>query len=94
MSEREWASVCSRSPEELRERIATVRTELLPRVVEKAKRSGGFTWEFEDTPELRRKLEELVALERQCCGGLSWTLEDLAHASRLRLAVDGMPSGS
>jgi len=93
LDEEAWGDVCSLSPDALRERIALVRSELMPQVVETATRSDGFSWQFEDTPELRRKLEHLVALERECCSGLGWELERLSSTRRLRLTVAGIEPG-
>ena len=93
-SEREWREVCDLSPEALRERIAAVRAEVLPHVASSGKLADGFAWEFEADPEMRAKLEQLVAFERQCCGGLSWQLGLTAASKRLRLTVTGIDPDS
>ena len=43
LDEEAWGDVCSLSPDALRERIALVRSELMPQVVETATRSDGFS---------------------------------------------------
>lgn len=93
-SDREWAELCNLSPDALKERIASLRAEILPRVVATAKQADGFAWEFDDVPADRERLEQLVAFERQCCGGLSWQLEVVSETQRLRLRVSGIDPDS
>jgi hypothetical protein len=85
--------LCNLSPDALRERLAQVRAEILPHVVAQARRSDGFDLDFRDTAETRARLEQWVALERQCCGGLRWELES-GEAGGLRLSVTGVDPDS
>jgi hypothetical protein len=91
----EWTDVCSLSASELRERIAMVRAEVLPHVIESGRRADGFAWEFAETAEMRQKLERLVALEGQCCRGeVRWALEAPGDARRLCLVLSGIDPDS
>jgi hypothetical protein len=86
-------TVCSLSSAELEDRLEMIRKEILPHVKRSEELPNGRAWEFEETPALWGKLEEWVALERRCCGGLGWSLERLPE-NRLRLAVLGVEPGS
>ena len=86
----EMASGCSLSPEALQGRLSWIRDEILPHAVTTERADDGITWELDDAPGLAARLDQLVALERQCCPGLQ-----LAHATdpstgRRRLQVAGI----
>lgn len=83
-------SVCSLSDRELEERRAMVRAEILPLVERSERIEGGFAVEGAATPELRRKLDALVALERRCCASVDWRLREDRETGRLRLEVRGL----
>lgn len=87
-------SLCSLNDEELEERRAMVRAEILPQVRKTERIEGGFAMETHATPEMREKLEDLVGLERRCCGSVSWDLSEDASADRLRLEVRGLDPDS
>ncbi len=82
--------VCSLSPEALEERRAAIRREIAPRIVAREELANGLACAFEASPAMRVKLEQLVALERQCCGGLAWRVEETAGGARLRLVIEGV----
>ena len=85
-------SICSLPEGQLRERIAMLRRDLLPLV----KRTvplpddAGLALEFDATPALRVQLETLVDFERQCCGGLEWSLSPESDEPHLRLSIAGV----
>ena len=86
--------ICSLPEDELRERIAELRRDLLPLVqrTEPLPDDAGVVAEFEPRPEIEQQLEDLVAFERQCCSGLDWSLE--ARPDRLRLTIAGLSPDS
>lgn len=87
-------SLCSLSDAELDARRARVRAEILPLLEGAERLDGGFALEGRGSPELRRRLEELVALERRCCASVDWQLSE-APDGRLRLEVRGLePDGT
>jgi hypothetical protein len=83
-------SVCSLNDEQLEERRAMVRAEILPHVRRAERIEGGFAVETDATPEQRQKLEDLVALERRCCSSVSWDLSEVPRSGRVRLEVRGL----
>lgn len=80
-----WEAICSLSEEELRERSNKIRDELRPHVTKQEKLPGGLLFEFIPTPELRGRLEELIELERRCCGPLRFTLSETPTTLRLEV---------
>ena len=87
-------SLCSLNDEELEERRAMVRAEILPQVRKAERIEGGFAIETDPTPEMRRKLDDLVALERRCCSSVSWDVSDDTREGRVRLEVRGLDPDS
>lgn len=81
--------VCSLPAEEIPDRAATIRREILPHVRAREKLPRGLALEFDRDAELRAKLEAFVAFERRCCGGLAFELRDAPDADRLRLTIEG-----
>jgi hypothetical protein len=67
---------CTLSPDDLKQRIAWIQAELLPHVR---------VWELEDAPGVQQKLEQWIALERQCCTSLA--LRVTRRWGRLRLTL-------
>lgn len=87
MDDDRTVSPCTLSAEALRERIAMIRSEILPHLKATRVLAGGRSLDF--GPELRERLEAWIELERRCCGGLVWKLEPLPRAEGLRLTVEG-----
>ena len=87
-------SLCSLDDEQLEARRERVRAEILPHVERAERIEGGFAVEGRATPALRRRLEELVALERRCCAGVDWRLREDRDAGVLRLEVRGLDPDS
>ncbi|NNL64778.1 MAG: hypothetical protein HKP30_00915 [Myxococcales bacterium] len=83
------AAVCTLPPDGLTDRMAWIRTEILPLASKRERRREGLAWTFEDTPELAERLERLVALERECCSGIAFRHRAIAGGQRL-LEVEGI----
>src|SRR5262245_58364382 len=81
-------SVCNLPAAERAERAAMIRAEILPRVRARRELFDGIAWDFESTPELVQRLEDWIALERECCASLDWRLES-GDPNRLVLLVRG-----
>lgn len=90
-------SGCTLPPDDLRERLAWIRGEVLPhaRGNEPLLPGPGHVWTFPRTPERRTQLERLVALESACCRGpVGFQLEEDAAQDVLRLVVRGIGSAA
>ena len=90
---RDPESVCSLPSDSLADRLAMIRREILPHVMRREALADGVALEFEHTPGMEETLENLVAFERGCCGGLTWELERSAGPV-LRLSVRGLAPDS
>lgn len=84
---RRFESVCSLSEEEKRERRQMIRKQLEPHLRRRQKLADGLAFEFD--PQARAQVEELVELERECCGPLTIELRD--DGERLRLEMRDPP---
>ena len=62
--------MCTLSDDQLATRLAEIRCEVLPHIRKTQKLEDGLVLEFNDTPNLKAKVERLVALEQECCAGL------------------------
>lgn len=78
--------VCSLAPDQLEARRRMIRSEILPRVLHQEDLPDGFACEFD--AGMRSRLEEWVALERECCSSLDWRVLG-APGGCLRLEVRG-----
>jgi hypothetical protein len=83
-------TVCSLSSDERRERRAMLQREIAPHVRRTTELANGLAWEFDRNAAVRAKLLHLIDLERRCCGGLAWSLEESPEARNLRLVVTGV----
>lgn len=68
------------APLEMPERIARWKA-MFATTQDRERTAGAAVFHFDDTPHSRSELEVLVALERKCCGHVSW------HVSRRRGGV-------
>jgi hypothetical protein len=75
--------VCSLSEEEKRERRKKVRSELEPALLRREELPDGLAFEFDAAA--REQVEELVALERECCAPLSIELLETDTGLRLEM---------
>ena len=86
--------VCSLDELRLQDRLKFIRLEIAPHVVDRQPFDGGLAWEFKGSPELREKLEWLIAQERRCCVTWGFEVLDVPESGRLRLEVRGATSES
>jgi len=77
--------VCTLPPEGLRQRRAWIAAEILPRARSSERGADWITLYLEDAPGLEKQLDELVALERECCGGIDFCHALEAGARRLEI---------
>lgn len=89
-------AVCALPPDQLRERIDTLRRELLPQVVRAEELPGGsgIAMDFAASGAMQQQLDRLVDFERQCCSGLEWNVGPSPLPDRLRLTVAGLAPDS
>jgi hypothetical protein len=80
---------CTLSSDELNERLARVRSEILPHAVSSERRPDGMAWDLEDVPGLAARLDQLVALESECCSGVVFEHKEGAPGRR-RLELRGL----
>ncbi|MEM8551240.1 MAG: hypothetical protein AAGF45_02600 [Pseudomonadota bacterium] len=81
---------CSLNDEEFRKRRAFIRQTILPFIIRSEPMAEGVILHFRPSASLRSKLEDLVHLERQCCGFLDFlVLPEDAHGHADRLMVSG-----
>jgi hypothetical protein len=89
-SELDPQTICTLSAAELDERLAWLRAEILPYAVTSESHANTVAWEFDDAPGLGAKLDQLVALERECCSGIEFVHTPSATPARHRLEVRGV----
>lgn len=80
---------CSLSDKEFRGRLAMVRERLLPNAQDMHAIRNGLRIIFSASDEMRARLEELVALERECCGFLTFDLAAGPDGKTLVLTATG-----
>ncbi len=83
-------AVCTLPADGLSERLAWIRSEILPHAVASEPGPDGIAWELEDTPGLVTKLDRLVALERECCSGIAFEHGASRTPGRIRFEVRGV----
>lgn len=88
------AATCSLPADDLRARLAWIRAEILPRAVLRQTLPDGVAWEFEPAAGLAESLDQLVALESECCSGIVFEHVCGAHSGRPRLEVRGVDPSS
>ncbi len=84
--------VCSLPPEDLQQRIAFIRAEILPRATSRRVDTEGAQFEFPRDDDLAVQLRDLVDFERQCCSSLEWELSE--GDDTLTLRVGGLDPAS
>lgn len=67
---------CSLNDEEFKARRALARDTLLRKVVASNRTADGLTISFQEGDALRDNLEQFIALERQCCGFLDFSVSE------------------
>lgn len=86
-------TLCNLPAEDREARLAMIRDEILPLARRRERHPDGVTFEFANRPDLERTLEQLVAFERTCCGGLSWEATR-PNDDTLRLTIRGLSPDS
>jgi hypothetical protein len=84
-------SVCTLPADGLGERLAWIRSEILPHAITHERKSNGIAWELDDSPGLVAKIDRLIALEKDCCSGIVFEHRPSPTAKgRRRLEVRGI----
>ena len=78
---------CSLTDAESRERRSLVRETLFPHITTAKKIAAGVKLTFPNSDLVRSNVEEFVALERQCCGFLTFDISPPEQG--LVLTIDG-----
>jgi hypothetical protein len=81
--------ICTLPGDEVSERLSWIRDEILPHATRTVRRSQGLDIELESAPGLETKLDRLVALERECCAGITFERVDGPTPGRHRLEIRG-----
>ena len=84
---------CTLPSDQLRDREAMMRRDLLPLVTRIEPLENGMAFEFAYSAAIERTLEEVIAFERECCGSLAWELHRPSRGV-LRLSVQGIVPAS
>lgn len=87
---RDGSAACALSADGLAERLAWIRSAILPHVVASEPAPDGIVWELEDAPGLAERLERLRALESACCPGLAIEVAPGARPGRRRVSIRGI----
>ena len=90
-------ALCTLSDSQLTQRLAEIRRDILPHVLQIQTSDDGFTLELRDAPGLKPKVERIIALEQQCCAGaLQLDLIEKPQSNGLALDVKGirLPKGT
>lgn len=86
-------SVCNLTSDMLRDREAMIRRDILSQAPRREALVDGVAFEFEQSAAMQKTLEDLVALERECCSGLAWNLSQPSNRV-IRLNVEGLAPDS
>ena len=78
---------CSLTDEEMRNRRALVRKQLIPHILKTEETQHGLVLRFSESDEVRSEVERFVSLERQCCGFLTFSITQ--PISGLELTIEG-----
>ena len=88
------AELCTLSPDALEDRLAMVRREIGPHASATQRLENGIAWDFDATPDMRAKLENLARLESECCGDLEFEIWENPSGTRLRFEISGADPNS
>jgi hypothetical protein len=83
-------AVCTLPGDQLGDRLAWIRREILPHAVATERRERGLAFELTEAPGLAEKLELLIRLERDCCSGIAFERVASEAPGRLRLEIHGI----
>jgi hypothetical protein len=82
---------CSLNESELRERRRTILVAVRTEVIETVSLPNGYCYHFASTAGILAKLADLVNLEHECCGFLTFRIIVDAGDAPIRLEVTGPP---
>ena len=82
--------ICTLSTDSLAERLAWLRSEVLAHAVTSERNANGIAWELDDVPGLATTLDRLIALERECCSGITFEHRTSRTPGRHRLELRGI----
>ncbi len=80
--------ICNLPDEELKVRRARVSRELFAFVRKREERPSGLVLHFDESSEMRERLDSFVAAERICCSSIGWSVGE--GAGLLRLEISGI----
>ena len=78
---------------DIRQRIATLTTEFIPRVIETEEIADGIVYWFERTDEDMRQVAEFALFESRCCNFLSFGIGLHPDGTRISLRISGPKQG-
>ena len=87
-------SSCTLPVDELGERLAWIRREILPNTIETERMDRGLAFELTAAPGLAAKLDQLIELERRCCSGIAFERLESRTTGQLRLEIRGVDPDS
>lgn len=83
---------CSLTLDEQRARRAVIQSEIFDQVTRVTEEKNGLQFEFLFSKQLYEKLEAFIALERDCCGLLSFAIS--RNKSTINVTIDGPPEAA
>jgi hypothetical protein len=86
--------VCTLPKIERSERLTWIREEILPFAVGAHRSADAITWELRDAPGLAARLDSLIALERECCAGITLQHAPSTTRGQRRFEVRGIDPSS
>lgn len=82
--------MCRLPDDQLTTRLAEIRRDILPHIRKTHNLEDGLVLDFNDTPNLKTKVERLGALEQECCAGLQVELQERPQPEGLKLKIRGI----
>jgi hypothetical protein len=83
-------AICTLPGDQLGDRLAWIRREILPHAIASERRERGLAFELTEAPGLAEKLDLLVRLERDCCSEIAFERVASEAPGRLRLEIRGI----
>ena len=82
--------ICTLPPRGRDDRLAWVRQEILPHAAETIRLEDGLAIELGASPALTEKVDRWIALERECCPGITFERRSSATPGRIRFEMHGV----
>jgi hypothetical protein len=80
---------CTLNPAEMRDRVTSIDALLRDALLHQREIAGGLRTSFRDTPDVERRVRELIAAESRCCAFLSFAVGRVHDA--LWVDITGAP---